>query len=102
MLDVIWLIPAFPLLGFLLILVFGRRLGEPMSGYLASAMVLASFVVSVGAFLDLASLDEHDRTHVETLFSWVPVSSLQIDMAFLADPLSLTMRGKAPEGSRHS
>jgi NADH-quinone oxidoreductase subunit L len=91
MLDVIWLIPAFPLLGFLLILVFGRRMGEPRSGYLASTMVLASFVVSVGAYFDLLSLDEHDRRHIETLFSWVPVDSLQIDMAFLADPLSITM-----------
>ena len=40
MLEVIWLIPAFPLAGFLLILLFGRKLGEPRSGYLASAMVL--------------------------------------------------------------
>jgi NADH-quinone oxidoreductase subunit L len=91
MLDVIWLIPAFPLAGFLLILLFGRRLGEPKSGWLAATMVLASFVVSLGAFFDLRSLDHNDRAHVETLFSWVPVSSLQIDMAFLADPLSLTM-----------
>ncbi len=91
MLDVIWLIPAFPLAGFVLILLFGRRLGEPASGYLASTMVLASFVVSVGAYFDLLSLDEHDRSHIETLFSWVPVSSLQVDMAFLADPLSITM-----------
>ena len=91
MLDVIWLIPAFPLAGFLLILLFGRRLGEPRSGYLASAMVLASFVVSVGAYLDLLSMDAEERAHVETLFAWVPVSSLQIDMAFLADPLSITM-----------
>jgi NADH-quinone oxidoreductase subunit L len=90
-LDVVWLIPAFPLAGFLLILAFGRRLGEPRSGYLASAMVLGSFVVSVGAFFDLRSLDPEDRAHVETLFSWVPVSSLQVDMAFLADPLSITM-----------
>ncbi len=91
MLDVIWLIPAFPLVGFLLILLFGRRLGEPRSGYLASAMVLASFVVSVGAYFDLVSMNEEERSHVETLFSWVPVDSLQIDMAFLADPLSITM-----------
>ena len=54
-------------------------------------MVLASFVVSVGAYFDLLSMDEAERGHVETLFSWVPVSSLQIDMAFLADPLSITM-----------
>jgi len=90
-LDVIWLIPAFPLAGFLLILVLGRRLGDPKSGYLASGMVFASFVVSVGAYFDLLSMDSHDRAHIETLFSWVPVSSLQIDMAFLADPLSIAM-----------
>ena len=91
MLDVIWLIPAFPLAGFLLILLFGRRLGEPASGYLASAMVLGSFVVAAGAYFDLLSMEESERQHIETLFSWVPVGSLQIDMAFLADPLSITM-----------
>ena len=48
MAELVWLIPAFPLAGFLLILLFGRRLGEPFAGVLASAMVLASFVVSVG------------------------------------------------------
>jgi NADH-quinone oxidoreductase subunit L len=91
MLDVIWLIPAFPLAGFVLILLFGRRLGQPGAGLLATAMVAASFVVSVGAYFDLLSLDEADRSHTEVLFSWVPVSSLHVDMAFLADPLSITM-----------
>ena len=48
MTDVVWLIPALPLAGFLLILLFGRRLGEPMAGFLATAMVAAAFVVTVG------------------------------------------------------
>ncbi len=91
MLDVIWLIPAFPLAGFVLILLFGRRLGQPGAGLLATAMVAASFVVSVGAYFDLLSRDEAERAHTEVLFSWVPVSSLHVDMAFLADPLSITM-----------
>ena len=91
MLDVIWLIPAFPLAGFVLILLFGRRLGQPGAGLLATAMVAASFVVSVGAYFDLLSRDEAERAHIEVLFSWVPVSSLHVDMAFLADPLSITM-----------
>ena len=30
--DLIWLIPAFPLAGFLFLVVFGRRLGEPLAG----------------------------------------------------------------------
>ena len=91
MLDVIWLVPALPLLGFLTILLFGRRIGEPGAGYVAAAAVLGSFLATVGAFFDLLSIDEHHREHVSVLFSWVPVSSLQIDMALLADPLSITM-----------
>jgi len=90
-LDVIWLVPALPLLGFLTILLFGRRIGEPGAGYVAAAAVLGPFLVTVGAFFDLLSIDEHHREHVSVLFSWVPVSSLQIDMALLADPLSITM-----------
>jgi len=91
MLDVIWLIPAFPLLGFLLIVAFGRRLGEPAAGYTAAAAVLGSFVVAAGSYIDLLGMDAEERRHVETLFSWVPVADLRVDMAFLADPLSITM-----------
>ena len=53
MLDVVWLVPALPLLGFLVILVFGRRLGDPRAGWFATAMVAASFLVTVGVFADL-------------------------------------------------
>jgi NADH-quinone oxidoreductase subunit L len=92
MLDLVWLIPALPLAGFLLILLFGRRLGDPKAGYLATLMVGASFAVSVGVFLDLMSLSAEERAHqVHTLFSWVAVGGLHVDLAFLADPLSLTM-----------
>ena len=91
MTQLVWLIPAFPLLGFLLILVGGRRLGEPKAGLLATGMVGASFLVAVLIFFDLLSMPEEERSHTETLFSWVPVSDLQIDMAFLVDPLSITM-----------
>lgn len=91
MADLVWLIPALPLTGFVLVLLFGRRMGEPGAGWLATLMVAASFVVTVGVFLDLVSRPETDRSEVATLFSWIPVGSLQVDMAFLADPLSITM-----------
>ncbi|MEY4175260.1 MAG: NADH-quinone oxidoreductase subunit, partial [Actinomycetota bacterium] len=92
MLDLVWLIPALPLAGFLLILLFGRRLGDPKAGYLAALMVAASFAVTVGVFADLMSLEAEARAEqVRTLFSWVTVGGLHIDLAFLADPLSLTM-----------
>lgn len=91
MLDLVWLIPALPLAGFFIVLVFGRILGEPKAGFVATAMTAASFIVTVGVFFDLLSRDESERHHVETLFSWIPVGSLSIDLAFLADPLSITM-----------
>ena len=91
MAEVVWLIPAFPLAGFLLILVFGRRLGEPQAGYLATAMVALSFIVSVGIYIDLLGMPEEERAQIDTLFSWVPVGDLQIDMSFLVDPLSIAM-----------
>ena len=40
---------------------------------------------------DHLDLDAEERRHVATLFQWVPVGSLHIDLAFLADPLSITM-----------
>jgi NADH-quinone oxidoreductase subunit L len=91
MLDLVWLIPALPLAGFLLILLFGRILGEPRAGILATVMTASSFLVVVGVYFDLLSRTAEERHHVVTLFSWLPVGSLQVDMALLADPLSITM-----------
>ena len=91
MLDVVWLIPALPLAGFLCILLFGRRMGDPKAGYFATAMVGASFFVTLGVFLDLMSKSAEERKVVKTLFEWVPVAGKSIDLGFLADPLSLTM-----------
>ena len=91
MLDVVWLIPALPLAGFVLILLFGRRLGDPKAGYLATLMCGGAFAVTVGVFFDLLSKTAEDRSHVQKVFAWVPVGSLKVDLAFLADPLSITM-----------
>ncbi len=91
MLDAVWLIPALPLAGFLIILVFGRRLGEPKAGYLATLMTASAFVVGVGVLVKLLSLPEAERHHVRRLFTWLPVGALKVDLSFLVDPLSITM-----------
>ena len=91
MLDLVWLVPALPLTGFLLILLFGRKLGDPFAGVLATVMTASSFVVVAGIYFELLSLPSEERTNVVTLFSWIPVGGLQVDMALLADPLSITM-----------
>ncbi|MFM8311975.1 MAG: NADH-quinone oxidoreductase subunit L [Ilumatobacteraceae bacterium] len=91
MLDLVWLIPALPLAGFLILMVLGRRLGDPRAGYLATAMVAGSFLVSVGVFFELLGMPTEERHAVQRLFTWVPIGEISVDLAFLADPLSITM-----------
>ena len=91
MLDLVWLIPALPLAGGLLLILFGAKLGEPRAGWLATFATATSFVVTVAVYFDMLSRSAEERSHVVTLFQWIPVGSLQIDLAFLADPLSITM-----------
>jgi NADH-quinone oxidoreductase subunit L len=91
MLSAVWLIPALPLAGFLILLLWGRRLGEPGAGWLATAMVSGSFVAGLVTFAGLLAEDEGNRQFTFTLFEWLPVGGLSVDMGFLVDPLSITM-----------
>src|SRR5688572_127595 len=89
MLDLTWAIPALPLAGFLVLLLLGRRLGEPAAGWLATLMVAGSFVVSVLVFLALRGEEHHQFS--QTLFTWLPAGGFSVDVGFLVDPLSITM-----------
>ena len=91
MLDLVWLIPALPLAGALVLIVFGARIGEPRAGWLATLATASSFAVTVAVYFELLGRSADERSHVVSLFEWIPVGSLQIDLAFLADPLSITM-----------
>ena len=91
MLDLVWLIPALPLAGFLLLVAFGRRLGEPGAGWVATLASAGSFLATVVVFAGLVGEDQHNRSHVVTLFEWLPAGGFSVDLAFLADPLSITM-----------
>jgi NADH-quinone oxidoreductase subunit L len=90
-LELVWLIPALPLAGFLLLLALGRRLGEPGAGWLATAACGGSFLATLVVYAGMLGEDEHGRSFVQTLFEWMPVGDLQVDIGFLADPLSITM-----------
>ncbi|NNC79609.1 MAG: NADH-quinone oxidoreductase subunit L [Acidimicrobiales bacterium] len=91
MVDFIYLVPLLPLLGFGAILLFGRRLGEPAAGWLATGAVGGSFVASVLVWIGLLAEDGHDRVVTKTVFEWVPVGDLSVDVGFLVDPLSVAM-----------
>ena len=91
MLGAAWLICAFPLAGFAVLLALGRRLGEPRAGWLATAAMVGAFVTSVAVFFSLMGRDPAERRFVVTLFEWVPAGDFSVDAGLLIDPLSVTM-----------
>ena len=48
-----WLIPAFPLAGFVLLFLGRRYLKEPVSGWIATLMMVGAFVSAVVVFSGL-------------------------------------------------
>ncbi|MSX74235.1 MAG: NADH-quinone oxidoreductase subunit L, partial [Actinobacteria bacterium] len=91
MMNLIWLIPCLPLFGFLVLLVAGRKLGDPGAGWWGTGVVAASFLVVVKVFFDLLALPEEERSLTQTLFTWIPSGSFKVSIGFLADPLSILM-----------
>ncbi|MGC4050855.1 MAG: hypothetical protein QM757_15910 [Paludibaculum sp.] len=83
-LDLIWLIPILPLCGAAIMLFFGRNLPKAAVRIINPGAVLLSFLLSLGAVLQLASLPE--KVHQVILFQWLPL--LHVDMGYMLDPLS--------------
>jgi NADH-quinone oxidoreductase subunit L len=88
-LDLIWLVPAFPLAGAVVLFFFGRRIGEPVAGYLGAGMVGLSFLGSAAAFFALLDLPSESRVHVSTLFTWIPAGAFSVNVDAYVDPLSI-------------
>ncbi len=91
MLEAAWLIPAFPLAGFLLLVAFGHRLGEPLAGWLATLASAGSFVATVVVYVGLSAEEPDSRFYIQRLFTWIESGSFSIDAGLLIDPLSVTM-----------
>ncbi|MHB8262222.1 MAG: NADH-quinone oxidoreductase subunit L [Acidimicrobiales bacterium] len=87
-----WAMLALPLLGFLVLLVFGRRFGDPVAGWVGTAAITGSFVATLVTFAGV--LGHHAGTQREishSIFTWIAVGGLDIRAAILTDPLSMTM-----------
>ena len=93
MVELVWLIPALPLIGFLILLLVGSRIGEPRAGWVATTAAAGSFLAAVVVLAGLLGKDAHsgDRSYELVLFQWLPSGSLKVEAGFLVDPLSITM-----------
>ena len=91
MIHAAFLIPILPLAGFAILFPLGRRLGNPLAGWIATAMVTASFVVTVIVFVALFQHAPAHREFTQSWFTWFGVGRLRVGAGLLVDPLSMTM-----------
>src|SRR5215510_3775321 len=83
-LQIAWLIPLFPLLGFLINGLGRKSLSKSAIGVIGSGVILASFIMSVWVFLQVKG----GNTHVAQYFDFINVTGLRIPFAFQIDQLS--------------
>ncbi|HOG45015.1 MAG TPA: NADH-quinone oxidoreductase subunit L [Anaerolineae bacterium] len=91
MLDYVWLIVLFPLVGVLINAFFGYRLGRRASGIIATVAVGLSFVVALGILAGLLGLPAEERSLSIPLFDWIAAGDFHVDVSFLVDPLAAVM-----------
>jgi len=84
----IWLIPLLPLAGFIINGLGRNTLSKGVIGFIASALVFASFALSVCTFIQIKSMNVPINVD---LFEWFAVLDLHIPFAFLVDQLSSLM-----------
>jgi len=89
MLSLTWLLVAVPLASAAVLMLAGSRV-KAWGHWLGVAASGSTFVVGLGAFLELLSRDSDDRSATVHLFDWVTGGELSVEAAFLVDPLSLT------------
>jgi NADH-quinone oxidoreductase subunit L len=92
MFDNVWLIPLFPLIGFLINGFFGKKIkNEAIIGGIGTLMIFLSFLVSCGILMQMVGLPPEQRVFEKVMFPWIHSGVFKADMAFLLDPLSCIM-----------
>ncbi|HCY89137.1 MAG TPA: NADH-quinone oxidoreductase subunit L [Chitinophagaceae bacterium] len=83
-LDIVWLIPLLPLIGFLVNGMGRKVLPKSVSGFFGSLVVLAAFLLSCLVFIQV----KNGQTHTAHLFDFIRIDSLKIGFEFTIDQLS--------------
>src|SRR5581483_11166380 len=100
-LDLIWLIPLIPAVGFVINGLIGKRLPKTVVGVIASGAAFIAFIFAAGAVWQLLQLEPGHRVHIVRVYEWINAGAVRttdaglsrftVDWAFLLDPLSSIM-----------
>jgi len=91
MLDYLWLIPALPFAGFIILAVIGARIPRPVAAAIGAGSVGISALVALGIAAAFITAPPHGHVYTQLLWGWISVSGFKPDIALTIDALSLVM-----------
>jgi NADH-quinone oxidoreductase subunit L len=89
MTSLITLIPAFPLLGFLLLVFFGSKLSRKIAGYIGAGSVGIAAILTIIAAINFMSSLPGTTSYSAVAWEWIKAGNLSADISFSLDSLSL-------------
>ncbi len=91
MLELLWLIPALPLAGYLLLLLIGARLSRRHIAWAGAGSVGAAALITGLVAVEFIPQLSHRTFYRQVLWSWLNTSGLTVEIAWHLDALSLLM-----------
>jgi NADH-quinone oxidoreductase subunit L len=89
MLKWLWLIPAFPFAGYLILALAGARLSRTLVAIIGAGSVGLSAILALMVGVSFATLPPPNHAYSQTLWTWISVGDFSPEIAFYLDPLSL-------------
>jgi NADH-quinone oxidoreductase subunit L len=91
MLEYVWLILAFPLVGVVGNIFLGGRLGQRFVSFFSCGVVSLSFAASLATLSALLALEPASRHFEKHIFTWFLSGNFRVEGTLLVDPLSVLM-----------
>ncbi len=91
MMSHIWLVPFFPMVGFLINGLLGVRFKRSWIHVIAASAIGLSFLTTIILFAELLKAAPEARHFEDVLFNWIVAGKFKVQVAFLIDPLSIVM-----------
>ncbi len=91
MLEMLWLVPAFPFLGFAFLVLGGARLPHGLKALVGAGTVAGSAAAATIVAVRFIASPPNGSAYVERLWTWMHTGSFNPAVALYLDPLSIVM-----------
>ncbi|TAH23783.1 MAG: NADH-quinone oxidoreductase subunit L [Cytophagales bacterium] len=89
MIELVWLIPILPLLGFLVLGIGNNKISKSIAGIIACGSILGAFLIVLSLLIPM--LNGTLQATTISYFEWISTGKISLSFSFLVDPLSIVM-----------